>query len=56
MKLLVTGVTGFLGWRSATVLAERGHGVVGLARPGGARRAHATRSDLEIEHVDAGDP
>ena len=41
MRFLVTGVTGFLGWRTATLLAERGHEVAGLARPGGAGRAHA---------------
>ena len=56
MRFLVTGVTGFLGWRSATVLAERGHDVIGLARPGGAARAHAAGPELAIEHVDAGDP
>ena len=36
VRFLVTGVTGFLGWRTATLLAERGHDVLGLARPGGA--------------------
>ena len=54
MRLLVTGVTGFLGWRTATLLAERGHDVLGLARPGGAARAHA--EGIEAERVDAGDP
>jgi nucleoside-diphosphate-sugar epimerase len=54
VRLLVTGVTGFLGWRTATLLAERGHDVLGLARPGGAARAHA--QDLRAEHADAGDP
>ena len=43
MKVLITGVTGFLGWRSATVLAERGHDVIGLARPGAAERAAHAR-------------
>ena len=38
VKLLVTGATGFLGWRTATLLRERGHDVVGLA-PAGRRRA-----------------
>jgi UDP-glucose 4-epimerase len=54
MRFLVTGVTGFLGWRTATLLADRGHDVAGLARPGGAGRAHA--AGIEAEHVDAGDP
>ncbi len=54
MRLLVTGVTGFLGWRTATLLAERGHDVLGLARPGGAARAHA--AELRAERIDAGDP
>ncbi len=54
MKLLVTGATGFLGWRSSTLLAERGHDVLTLARPGGAVRAHS--AGLEAVRVDAGDP
>jgi UDP-glucose 4-epimerase len=54
VKVLVTGVTGFLGWRTATLLAERGHDVLGLARPGGAGRAHAR--GIAAERVDAGDP
>jgi len=54
MKLLVTGATGFLGWRSSTLLAERGHEVIPLARPGGARRAHSAR--LQAVRIDAGDP
>jgi len=54
VRFLVTGVTGFLGWRTATLLGERGHDVLGLARPGGAERAHAT--GLAAERVDAGDP
>jgi UDP-glucose 4-epimerase len=56
MRFLVTGVNGFLGWRTATVLADRGHDVLGLARPHGASRAHSMGSDLAIRHVDAGDP
>ena len=56
MKLLITGVTGFLGWRSATVLAERGHDVIGLARPGGATRAHARKVSDTVLALDAGDP
>jgi nucleoside-diphosphate-sugar epimerase len=54
MRLLVTGATGFLGWRSTVLLRERGHAVVALARPGGARRAHAT--GLDALRVDAGGP
>lgn len=52
MKLLVTGATGFLGWRSTVLLCERGHEVVPVARPGGTRRAHA--SDLDAIEIDAG--
>jgi nucleoside-diphosphate-sugar epimerase len=54
VKLLVTGVTGFLGSRAATVLGERGHEILGLARPGGAGRAHA--AGIAAERLDAGDP
>jgi nucleoside-diphosphate-sugar epimerase len=54
MKLLVTGGTGFLGWRSSTLLAERGHDVIPLTRPGGADRAHS--AGLETVEIDAGDP
>jgi UDP-glucose 4-epimerase len=54
MKVLITGVTGFLGWRAATLLTARGHDVLGLARPGGAARAHA--AGITAERLDAGDP
>jgi nucleoside-diphosphate-sugar epimerase len=54
VKLLVTGATGFLGWRAAVVLADGGHEVIGLARPDGARRAHA--EGLDAVRLDAGDP
>jgi UDP-glucose 4-epimerase len=54
VRLLVTGATGFLGWRTATLLSERGHDVVALARPGGARRAAAEA--LETVRLDAADP
>jgi UDP-glucose 4-epimerase len=51
VKLLVTGATGFLGSRTATLLRERGHDVVALARPGGAARALAD----DATRIDAGD-
>ena len=54
MRFLVTGATGFLGWRSVTLLRERGHEVVALARPRGAARAVA--SGIETIEIDAGDP
>ena len=54
MKLLITGATGFLGWRCATLLAERGHEIVAVARPGGASRA--TAEGLAAHRIDAGDP
>jgi len=54
MRLLVTGATGFLGWRAATLLAAAGHDVLALARPGGAPRAHSR--DLPATELDAGDP
>jgi nucleoside-diphosphate-sugar epimerase len=54
VRFLVTGVTGFLGWRSATLLGELGHDVLGLARPGSAPRAHST--GIDAERLDAGDP
>ena len=41
MKLLVTGATGFLGWRTTVLLRGQGHEVVAVARPGGAKRASA---------------
>lgn len=54
MKVLVTGASGFLGWRSRTLLADRGHEVIALARPGGTPRAAA--GDEAVVHLDAGDP
>ena len=54
MKALVTGATGYLGWRTTVLLRERGHEVVALARPGHAERAAAR--GLEAVEGDAGDP
>ena len=54
MKLVVTGATGFLGWRATTLLRERGHDVLAVARPGGAQRSISR--DLDAVRVDAGDP
>ncbi len=50
MRLLVTGATGFLGWRAATLLAARGHDVRAVTRPGAAARAHS--AGLAAERVD----
>ena len=52
MNFVVTGATGFLGWRAATLLAEAGHDVLAVAKPRGAQRAHSR--DLETTEVDAG--
>jgi len=54
MRFLVTGATGFLGWRATVVLAERGHEVVPVARPGARRRAHAAGLDPVV--ADVGEP
>ncbi len=54
MRLVVTGATGFLGWRAATLLAEAGHDVLAVAKPRGAKRVHA--SDLVTTELDAGAP
>ena len=54
MRLLVTGATGFLGWRTATLLAQRGHDVTATSRPGG--RARPFSADLETVAIDVGDP
>jgi UDP-glucose 4-epimerase len=52
MRLLVTGATGFLGWRSTIILRELGHEVVAVGRPGGVRRAYAAA--LDAVELDAG--
>jgi len=56
MRVLITGVTGFLGSRTATLLAARGHDVLGLARPGGSPRARTVPDTVLARRVDAGDP
>ena len=52
MRFLVTGARGFLGSRTAALLAERGHEVRGVSRAGGAPR----RLARDVIEVDAGDP
>ena len=54
MKLVVTGAMGFLGWRAAMLLAQRGHDVVPLARAGGRPRSLAPPPGTI--YGDAGDP
>jgi nucleoside-diphosphate-sugar epimerase len=55
MRVLVTGATGYLGWRTAMLLEQRGHDIVTLTRPGS--RARAASAELRIDYVlDAGDP
>ena len=54
MRLLVTGATGFLGWRFTLLLRERGHNVVAVTRPNGATRVLGAAVDAR--GVDAGDP
>ncbi len=54
MRLLVTGATGYLGWRATVLLGERGHTVTALTRPGARDRAAAR--GLEVVACDAGDP
>ncbi len=54
MRLLVTGATGYLGWRTTVRLRERGHEVVALARPG--HRPRAASADLDPVEADAGAP
>src|SRR4051812_2901410 len=55
VRLVVTGATGFLGWRATVVLRERGHDVLAVARPGGAERAHA-RGLEDVAFADVADP
>ena len=53
MKFLVTGATGFLGWRAVTLLRERGHEIVALARPDGRERGPS--AEMDAIRLDAGD-
>jgi UDP-glucose 4-epimerase len=55
VRLVVTGATGFLGWRATVVLRERGHDVLAVARPGGVARAHA-RGLTDVAYADVADP
>ncbi len=52
MRFLVTGAAGFLGWRSAVLLRERGHEVVAITRPGGVERSFSRQ--LAPQRIDAG--
>lgn len=54
MRVLVTGATGYLGWRATVLLRERGHAVTALARPGARDRAAAR--GLDTVACDAGAP
>lgn len=55
MRILVTGATGYLGWRATVLLREAGHAVTPLARPGA--RARAASADLSgVVELDAGAP
>lgn len=54
MRFLVTGATGYLGWRATHLLSGRGHDVLALARPGHRRRAAS--AELEVTELDAGAP
>ena len=54
MKLLVTGATGFLGWRTTVLMREAGHEVTPTTRPGGAERAAAR--GLDAVEIDVGSP
>jgi nucleoside-diphosphate-sugar epimerase len=52
VRILVTGATGYLGWRHVVLLRERGHDVTPLARPG--HRDREAARDLDPVELDAG--
>jgi UDP-glucose 4-epimerase len=54
MKLMVTGATGFIGWRAAVLLADAGHEVVPVTRP--QSRPREASAELDPIRIDAGDP
>jgi nucleoside-diphosphate-sugar epimerase len=54
MRILVTGATGFIGWRACVLLEDAGHEVVPVSRPGG--RVREASAGLDPVRVDAGDP
>ena len=54
MKLMVTGASGFIGWRASVLLTDAGHEVVPVTRPGSRRRTAS--ADLDVLRIDAGDP
>lgn len=55
MRLLITGATGYLGWRATVLLRERGHDVTPTTRPGARARA-ASRDLAGVVTVDAAAP
>jgi UDP-glucose 4-epimerase len=54
VRILVTGATGFIGWRACVVLEEAGHEVVPVSRPGS--QAREASAGLDPVRMDAGDP
>ncbi|HEY1595286.1 MAG TPA: NAD(P)-dependent oxidoreductase [Thermoleophilaceae bacterium] len=54
MKLMVTGATGFIGWRTAVLLADAGHEVMPVTRP--QSRPREASAELDPIRIDAGDP
>ena len=54
MKLMVTGASGFIGWRASVLLSEAGHEVVPVTRPNSRRREAS--AEMELVRMDAGDP